>query len=241
MVADNFSIRRSGFAAGPLKTDAPLVIDPNRMLTFAVSFQRFEPIGIQCGKVAQRFGCIENAQSLFRLPSDWLPSPDCLTRRQPLRVSVAVASDHPPVPIIRRGSVRSCNSVNSNNRRTFSTPSPATPAGNAFPGSSNHPARLTSGSNRARMLAVIRHVAVLVTILQFATGATAQTNGLHRSPVPPKPDGMQVIESAAKATLEDKAIRVTLPLSAPAGPATRVTMWLASPRRRAVRAKPPSN
>lgn len=77
---------------------------------------------------------------------------------------------------------------------------------------------------------MIRYLAIVVTILQFATGATAQTSGLQRSALTIKPEGIHVIESAARATLEDNAIRVTLPLSVPAGPASRVTLWLASPR-----------
>src|SRR5690348_16944712 len=42
VVVDDFDMCRSSFI--PYETDSPLVIDPDRMLSLPVCFQRFEPV-----------------------------------------------------------------------------------------------------------------------------------------------------------------------------------------------------
>jgi hypothetical protein len=90
-------------------------------------------------------------------------------------------------------------------------------------------ARLTPPLNRAGILAVIRHIALLAMILQFAIGAAAQIPNSQHVPLPAKPaSGLQVVESAARASLENTAIHVTLPFNLPA-PRMRPQPALSSP------------
>ena len=42
MIVHEFNVRRS--LSGPAKAEAVLVIDPNTELSFAVTFQRFQPV-----------------------------------------------------------------------------------------------------------------------------------------------------------------------------------------------------
>jgi hypothetical protein len=46
----------------PNKTDAPLVIDPDRMLTLTVCLQRFEPVAWRNPEIGQHSRLIEQAQ-----------------------------------------------------------------------------------------------------------------------------------------------------------------------------------
>jgi hypothetical protein len=61
VIVNNLNIRWAAFILRPLKTDAPLVIDPNGMLPLALCLQSFQTVGVECGKVAQRRSGIENA------------------------------------------------------------------------------------------------------------------------------------------------------------------------------------
>jgi hypothetical protein len=52
VIVYDLDVRRSVRILRPLKTNAPLFINPNRILTLAVSLQGFQAIGVQCGKIS---------------------------------------------------------------------------------------------------------------------------------------------------------------------------------------------
>jgi hypothetical protein len=51
MVVDDFDISRSSFI--PDETDAPLIVDPDRMLSRAISLERLEPINGRNPEIVQ--------------------------------------------------------------------------------------------------------------------------------------------------------------------------------------------
>ena len=69
-LVNNLNIQWAGLIFRPLKTDAPLVIDPNGMLPLAFSLQSFHTVGVERGKVAQLRSRIENAYTLLSLAPD---------------------------------------------------------------------------------------------------------------------------------------------------------------------------
>ena len=52
VVVNNLNVRRARLILRPLKTDAPLVIDPYGILPLAVSLQGFQTVGVKRGKIA---------------------------------------------------------------------------------------------------------------------------------------------------------------------------------------------
>ena len=95
MVVDYFNVCRSGRLARPFETNSPLVIDPNGILSPAVSLQGFQPVGVERGKIAERRCSIENTQAFLALPPERLPLADLFARCQTFRVPVAITPDHP--------------------------------------------------------------------------------------------------------------------------------------------------
>lgn len=84
----------SGLFLGPLEADAPVVIDPDGILALAVSLQGFQPVGVKGGEISQGRGGVQNAQSLFRLPSRRLPLANSFACGKLLDLLVAVTPDH---------------------------------------------------------------------------------------------------------------------------------------------------
>jgi hypothetical protein len=76
VIIDNFNIRWAGLIVGPLKANAPLLVDPDGTLPLAVSLQSFEAIGVERGEIARRLGGVENTQTLLGLPPERLPPAD---------------------------------------------------------------------------------------------------------------------------------------------------------------------
>jgi hypothetical protein len=55
VVVNDLNFARPGLIIWPLKTDAPLLVDANGILSSAISFERFEPASWQS---AQRSGAL---------------------------------------------------------------------------------------------------------------------------------------------------------------------------------------
>jgi hypothetical protein len=51
MVINDLDIDRAGRAAGPLKTDPPLVVDADAVLTLPIALERFQPIARQSDEI----------------------------------------------------------------------------------------------------------------------------------------------------------------------------------------------
>src|SRR5689334_22464870 len=95
VIVDNLNIRWAGLIFRPVKTDAPLVIDPNGVLPLPRSLQCFQPVGVERGKIASGTGSVENAQSLLSLLPKRFPLADLFARCEMLRVPVTVTPYHP--------------------------------------------------------------------------------------------------------------------------------------------------
>jgi hypothetical protein len=54
----------------PHKTNAPLIIDADAVLPFAVSLQRVKPVAPRHTQIHQAFGCVQHQQ----FSSRWLPN-----------------------------------------------------------------------------------------------------------------------------------------------------------------------
>ena len=67
MIIDNLNIRGARRITGPLKTETPLVIDPDAELAFPVAGQRFKAIAAQNPQIIQGGRRIKNGQSFSGL------------------------------------------------------------------------------------------------------------------------------------------------------------------------------
>jgi hypothetical protein len=65
MIVDDFDMGRT--LLGPIEAYAPLVVDPDRMLTAAVARQRFKPVRGRCPQVVKPAGAIEHVKLSQRL------------------------------------------------------------------------------------------------------------------------------------------------------------------------------
>ena len=95
VIIDNLNIRWAGIVLRPLKTNSPLVIDPNGMLSLAVSLQGFQTVGVERGKITERRSGIENPQTLLSLAPERLALAGFFAGCEALGVLVTVAPYHP--------------------------------------------------------------------------------------------------------------------------------------------------
>jgi hypothetical protein len=68
MIVHNFYVVSVPFS--PSKTDAPLGIDTDTVLSFAVSFQWMKSVAARHAQIHQAFGCVQHQQ----FSSRWLPN-----------------------------------------------------------------------------------------------------------------------------------------------------------------------
>src|ERR1035437_6596492 len=99
VIVDNLNTRRAWFILRPLKAGAPLVINPNGILTRAGSLQGFQPVGVERSKIAQRDRRVEYAQALLGLVPERLPPANLFAGCETLRVPVAITPYHPMIYI----------------------------------------------------------------------------------------------------------------------------------------------
>jgi hypothetical protein len=93
VIIDNLDIQWAKLIFWPTETNAPLLVDPNGILPFPITPQRFQPVRVENGQVRERLGGIENAEPLLGLPTERLPLPDPLAGRKSFRGFVTVAAD----------------------------------------------------------------------------------------------------------------------------------------------------
>jgi hypothetical protein len=80
--------------ARPAKTDAPLIIDANAVLSQPVTFQGFKPVAWRHPQVIQTTGNLELSELSPGYRSDINESPDTLAPGQGLRLGAAERPDH---------------------------------------------------------------------------------------------------------------------------------------------------
>src|SRR6185312_4768911 len=95
MVVNDFNFM--GVATLPEEADAPLVVDPDAVLAFAVALQGFQAIGWRNAEVIQGRRGIEHAELAARdLLDIGRQSPGCSSAPDLLRLLVGKAPDHAP-------------------------------------------------------------------------------------------------------------------------------------------------
>ena len=95
VIVDNLDIRWTGLVIVPLKTDPPLVVDPNGILSLAGALQGFQAVGVECCQIAKRAGCVQNPQALLGLTPEGLSLADHFAEGKAFGVPVAIACYHP--------------------------------------------------------------------------------------------------------------------------------------------------
>jgi hypothetical protein len=100
MVINNFNFCRAGRTFRPLKTDAPLAVNPDRILALSVTFQGFEPVGVKSGQIACGRRSVQNPQPFFRLTPERLPLADLIASRKFCRVLISVIPYHSAIYLI---------------------------------------------------------------------------------------------------------------------------------------------
>jgi len=82
-------------SAPPSKADAPLIVDPNAVLSCAISFELFKSVSWRKPQVFQPFGCVQYEQ-LLKCTSmqPWWQSTNVFALEQPLSIAIAKALDH---------------------------------------------------------------------------------------------------------------------------------------------------
>lgn len=82
---------------GPDKADAPLVVDPNAVLTLSVAAERLQPIAGRDAKIRESDRGIEEHELPQRRPKNpRVEGPHLLSSPQPLSLSVSEGPDHRP-------------------------------------------------------------------------------------------------------------------------------------------------
>lgn len=94
MIVDNLDIDRSRRPLRPPETDPPLIVDTNRKLSVAITFERFEPIARQCGQISEVRGCIEPVETHLGLTREAREFLDAPSSGEPRGGFVSVADDH---------------------------------------------------------------------------------------------------------------------------------------------------
>ena len=92
VVIDDFDIVRITFS--PFKTDAPLVIDPDAMLSFAVALQGLQPVAWRHPQVLQTEGAMQVKQFAPCHPFDITEPADVPVIEQRFSVSATERPDH---------------------------------------------------------------------------------------------------------------------------------------------------
>src|SRR5262245_19003431 len=92
VVIDDFDIGRT--LLGPHETDAPLIVDADRMLAGAVSRERLEPVRRRCTQVVEVAGVVEHVELSQRLSLDAAEPLHERAHPKSLGSAIAKRSDH---------------------------------------------------------------------------------------------------------------------------------------------------
>lgn len=95
MVVDYFHIFGAVGAFGPLKTNAPLLVDTDAMLPLAIAAKRLKVVAGKGSKILQGCCRLDNAKAPFGLMAKGVELTDALPFRKQSRSLVSVAPCHP--------------------------------------------------------------------------------------------------------------------------------------------------
>src|SRR5690348_16898783 len=97
MIVHDFDTGRPGSSVRPFETDAPLLVDPDRILAAAIAAKRLQAVAGQAAQVLKRGRGIKYLEPLPSLPFKTLKRPDTLTTSKLLGAPVPVTQDHEAV------------------------------------------------------------------------------------------------------------------------------------------------
>jgi hypothetical protein len=92
MIIDDFDVLSGALSPG--KTDSPLIVDPDAMLTLPAAAQSLKPVSRNRREVFQFFRVVEHAQFPPRYLCDIAELPAALSVKQLLGVRGVERSDH---------------------------------------------------------------------------------------------------------------------------------------------------
>lgn len=96
MIIHNFHIAWAGRAIRPIKANAPLIVDPNAPLAFAVAFQFLQSVAREIADVLQTYRRPEPVQHALRSGPKRVELLDPFATREAFRPRIAIAQDHGP-------------------------------------------------------------------------------------------------------------------------------------------------
>jgi hypothetical protein len=92
MIVNDLHVVRAVFA--PFEADSPLPVDPNAVLSFAVSAQGLQAIVWKAGQVFKAGCAVQCLKAAFSLSDNPLEAADSSTGIKRFSVFIAKASDH---------------------------------------------------------------------------------------------------------------------------------------------------
>ena len=92
MIVNDFYVVRAIFA--PFEADSPLPVDPNAILSLAVSAQGLQAIAWKAGQILQASCAIQSLEAAFRLGDNPLKTADPPAGEKRFGVFIAKASNH---------------------------------------------------------------------------------------------------------------------------------------------------
>src|SRR5258708_1026070 len=95
VIIDDLDVRRAGRSIRPFKTDAPLIVDPDSVLTLPIALQRFEPVTGQRRQIIQDVRGFKAIELEPSGPLDAGKRFHAFAGREVSRSLIAEANDHP--------------------------------------------------------------------------------------------------------------------------------------------------
>jgi hypothetical protein len=92
MVVRDFDL--VGVALAPGKTDSPLVVDPNAVLSLAVAAQPLQPVSRKHAENSKIIRCVEHGELPKRRAFDGAKLPTGLTTKEPLSLIASEGFDY---------------------------------------------------------------------------------------------------------------------------------------------------
>lgn len=110
VVVDDLDLAGSWLPVRPAKADAPLLVDPDRVLASAIAVEGFEAVAAEGAQGVERGGCVEDREPAGGLGLEALELPDELAGSEAFGCVVAIAQAHwgGTVPIQTSDVKRTC-------------------------------------------------------------------------------------------------------------------------------------
>jgi hypothetical protein len=94
VVIDDLNVNRTWRAVRPCEANPPLIVNPYRKLSGAISLKNLQPISRQGCQISQTCRSIQSIKTNLGLPGETRELPDMPASGKPLGTPVAEADDH---------------------------------------------------------------------------------------------------------------------------------------------------